>query len=169
MQQLSSLEQALAGVFKDLPHLPKVVRDWLVENAWWLVIIGVVLGAIGVLGLLPTLLVGSVVVGYYAGAVAGGSVMVSGIVSIAVLVLTIVIEAMAIQPLKQKKKRGWDLLFLAALISIAGSLVGAVIGGNVVGGIVGTLIGAAIGGYILFELRDHYLAVKKPKEVADKA
>lgn len=161
MQQLSSLEQALAGAFKDLPHLPKGFRDWLVENAWWLVIIGVVLGAIGVLGLLPTLFVGSAIVGYYAGAAAGSSVMISGLVSIAVLVATVIIEAMAIQPLKAKKKHGWDLLFLASLIGIVGSLVGAVVGGNVVGGIIGTVIGAAIGFYVLFELRGHYLAVKQ--------
>lgn len=164
MQQLHSLEESLARVFKDLPHLPKGLRDWLVENAWWIVIIGVILGAIGVLGLLPTLLVGSAFVSYYAGAMAGGSLMVSGLVSIAVLVLTIVIEAMAIQPLKAKKKRGWDLLFLASLIGIAGSLVSAVVGGNIIGGLVGTAIGAAIGFYILFELRGHYIASAKPSK-----
>ena len=166
MKQLAPLEDAIAKVHKDLPHLPKRLTTWLVENAWWLVIIGVVLGAIGVVTTLTALTAGSLFVGSIAGAAIGGMIFVSGIVSLAVLVVTIIIEAMAIQPLKEKKKRGWDLLFLASLIGIAGSLVGALLNGplGIITGVVWTAVGAAIGFYVLFELRVHYVGKKAAPE-----
>ena len=71
MQQLAPLEEAIAKVHKDLPHLPKGLTTWLVENAWWLVIIGVALGVFGVLGTITTLAAGSLLVGSLAGAAAG--------------------------------------------------------------------------------------------------
>lgn len=162
MKQLAPLEDAIAKVHKDLPHLPKGLTTWLVENAWWLVIIGVVCGAIGVITTITTLTAGSLLLGSIAGAALGGAVFISGIISIIVLVLTIAIEAMAIQPLKAKQKRGWDLLFLASLVGIAGSLVSALLGGpfSIVSGIIWTAVGAAISFYVLFELRTHYVGAK---------
>lgn len=78
MKQLAPLEEAIAKVHKDLPHLPKGLTAWLVENAWWLVIIGVALGAIGVLTTLTALTAGSLLVGSLAGAAVGGAVFVFG-------------------------------------------------------------------------------------------
>lgn len=159
MKQLAPLEDAIVKVHKDLPHLPKGLTTWLVENAWWLVIIGVVLGGIGVLTTLTALTAGSLLVGSLAGAAIGGMVFASGLVSLAVLVLTVVIEALAIQPLKAKQKRGWDLLFLASLIGVAGSLISALLNGpvGILIGIVWTAVFAAIAFYVLFELRVHYV------------
>ncbi len=33
MRQLATLEDGLVKAFKDMPHLPVAVRDWLVDNA----------------------------------------------------------------------------------------------------------------------------------------
>ena len=77
MQQLQSLEQALAGVFKDAPHLPKGFRVWVVENAWWLVLIGVVLSVLGATGLLLVVVIGSALAGKLAGVMLSGVVTVS--------------------------------------------------------------------------------------------
>ena len=172
MQQLGSLEQSIAKIHKDLPHLPKGLTTWLVENAWWLVAIGVVLGGIGILTTLTTLTTGSAILTALGGPAVGGMVFVSGLVSVAVLAVTIVIEAMAIQPLKEKKKHGWDLLFLASLVGIAGSLVSAILSGplGVVSGLFGAAVAVVIGFYVLFELRVHYVGAKeaKPAEVKPK-
>ena len=168
MKQLAPLEEAIAKVHKDLPHLPKGLTTWLVENAWWLVIIGVALGAIGVLTTLTALTAGSLLVGSLAGAAVGGAVFVSGITGLAVLVLTIVLEAMAIQPLKAKKKRGWDLIFLASLVGIAGSVVTALLSGplGIITGVIWTAVWAAISFYVLFELRVHYVGAKEAAKPA---
>lgn len=161
MEQLSSLEQALANAYKNAPHLPRGLRVWLVENAWWLVIIGVVLSSITLLAMLPAMFVGTALVTMYAGSAYGGPMMFSNLVNVAVLVVTIIIEAMAIQPLKVKQKRGWNLLFLASVVGILGSLIGAFITYNIVGGILWTAVAAILSFYVLFELRGHYLAGKK--------
>ena len=155
MKQLAPLEESLAKVFKDLPHLPKGLRDWLYENVWWLVIVGLVFSVFGVFAGLSSLAVlASLTMGMYGVAFVGAWVVAS-IISLVVLVATIVVEAMAIQPLKNKQKRGWDLLFLSLIISVVGTAVTSLVGMNVFG-LIGILIGAAIGGYLLFEMRGHY-------------
>lgn len=179
MEQLAAIEQSLAKAFKDLPHFPKGLRDWVGENAWWIVIISVVLGGISVVTtLFAATLFGPFLVGYagsVGGVATGGAVLLSGLVSVAVLVVTVVLEAMAIQPLKAKRKRGWDLIFLAWLVSFAGSVVSTVIstaiGGSsifgAVSGLVWTAFFAAIGAYVLFEFRSYYLT-PKPVDPAGK-
>ena len=168
MQQLAPLEEAIAKVHKDLPHLPKGLTTWLVENAWWLVIIGVALGVFAVLGTIATMLAGSLLVGALVGAAMGGALFLSSTISLLVMAATIVLEAMAIQPLKDKQKRGWNLLFLASLVGITGGLVSSLFSGpwGIVNGIIWTAVGAAISFYILFELRVHYVAAKEAAKPA---
>lgn len=162
MQQLASIEQSLSKLFKDLPHLPKGLTDWLADNAWWLVIIGVVLGVFGAFGALSALLLlGPVYAVFVGGLFDGGMLMLASLISIVALVATIAVEVMAIQPLKVKRKRGWDLIFLSSLISFAGSVLSSLILGNI-SSILWAVIGTAIGLYILFELRGHFVVAKAP-------
>ena len=156
MQQLAGLEDGLNTFFKGLPHLPKEWRHWLADNVWWLVLIGVVLGAFGILGLVPVVLGISIFTGIVAGPAAGALVIITGIVNMAVLVVSVVLEAMAVTPLKAKQKRGWDLLFLVSLVAFAGSVLNAIITGNI-GHILGLLVGTLIGLYLLFEVRMYFV------------
>lgn len=156
MQQLAGLEDGLNTFFKGLPHLPKEWRHWLADNVWWLVLIGIVLGAFGVLGLVPVVLGISIFTGIVAGPAAGALVIITGIVNMAVLVVSVVLEAMAVTPLKAKQKRGWDLLFLVSLVAFAGSVLNAIITGNI-GHILGLLVGTLIGLYLLFEVRMYFV------------
>ncbi|MGB4957538.1 MAG: hypothetical protein WBO49_03755 [Candidatus Saccharimonas sp.] len=169
MEALKSLEMSLVKATKDLPHLPKGLTTWLVENAWWLVLIGVVIGVIAVFPLIGAVMFIGGVSSLYLGVGYSGLYLVSSWISLAVLAATIVIEGMAIQPLKEKQKRGWNLLFAASLLGIVGSLVSALIMGNIFGGIVSAAIVAAISLYVLFELRPHYVGgaakVTSPKPV----
>lgn len=157
MDALKSLEMSLVKATKDLPHLPKGVTTWLVENAWWLVLIGVVIGVLAVFPMIGTVMFIGGVSAVYLGVSYSGMYLVSSWISLAALTATIIIEAMAIQPLKVKQKRGWNLLFAASLLGIVGSLVSAFIVGNIFGGIFTAAITAAISMYVLFELRPHYV------------
>ena len=169
MKALKSLEMSLVKATKDLPHLPKGLTTWLVENAWWLVLIGVVIGVIAVFPLIGAVMLVGGVSAVYLGLGYGAMYLVSSWVSLAVLVATIIIEGIAIQPLQVKQKRGWNLLFAASLLGVVGSLVSAFIAGNIFGGIFTAAITAAISLYVLFELRPHYVGapvkVVSPKPV----
>ena len=156
MRQIAGLEDGLNTFFKGLPHLPREWRHWLADNAWWLVFIGVILGALGILGLVPVLLGVSIFTGIIAGPAAGALVIITGIVNMAVLVVSVVLEGMAINPLKARQKRGWDLLFLVSLVTFAGAVINSIITGNV-GHILGLLVGTLVGLYILFEVRMYFV------------
>lgn len=93
-------------------------------------------------------------------------------ISLVILVITAVIYVLAYAPLKARKKAGWNLLFYALLINLAGGVVGLFADsygyGGGFGGLIGALIGFAIGGYLLFQIREAYVgkktANKKPVE-----
>ncbi|HUC79057.1 MAG TPA: hypothetical protein VMQ58_02340, partial [Candidatus Saccharimonadales bacterium] len=76
-------------------------------------------------------------------------------ISIALLILTIVVEVMAISPLKELKKKGWDLLFLAYLISIAWGVISAILNIDI-SSLISAVISAVIGAYLLFEIKSHF-------------
>jgi len=156
MQQLSGLENSLGTLFKGLPHLPKDWRHWLADNAWWLALIGVAFGCLGILGLIPVVLGISIFTGIVAGPAAGALIIITGIVNMAVLVVSVAFEAMAITPLKARQKRGWDLLFLVSLVTFTGAVLNALITGNI-GHILGLIIGTLIGLYVLFEVRMYFV------------
>src|SRR5690349_14000149 len=121
MESLKNLETMVASWYKGVPHLPKNGQKWLAENAWWLVLIGVILGTLGILSvLLGTLVVGTLLagVGGPVGAAIGGLAFVIVVVSLAFGVVDMVISAMAISPLKTMRKKGWSLLFLVSLINV---------------------------------------------------
>jgi len=156
MQQLSGLENSLDMLFKVLPRLPKDWRHWLADNVWWLALIVVAFGCLGILGLVPVVLGISIFTGIIAGPAAGALVIITGIVNMAVLVVSVVLEAMAITPLKAKQKRGWDLLFLVSLVIFTGAVLNALITGNI-NHIFGLIIGTLVGLYVLFEIRMYFV------------
>lgn len=158
MQQLAPIEQSLAKLFQGFPNLPKNVREWIADNAWWLVIIGVVLGGLAVLGLASALFFGTAVTTMFLGPL-GGVFFLPALIHLAILVVTILIEVSAIEPLKAKQKRGWSLIFLSSLISIAASLLNIVLTGDL-NGILGLIIGALISFYVLFEVRSYFVEAK---------
>lgn len=164
METISKLEKTIAGWYKQLPfHLPAEGRKWLAENAWWLVLIGVVVSVFGLLGMLRTILwageVSNSVLGnvaaYYGVATYNPWTDGSLWISLASLAIILVLEAMAINPLKLRKKRGWDLMFLTMLVSAASALVTAVVTISLYS-ILLAAVGLAIGGFFLFEVREQF-------------
>jgi uncharacterized membrane protein len=163
MEYVKKLEDMIEGWLKPVPHLPAAWRKWMAENVWWLVIISVVLEVFAVIGMYNAamLITNNPWYGYLEayGAPSHAGMTLYTMVTMAFLAVSAVLMAMAVNPLKAKHKKGWDLLFLATLVGVASSLAGAVLGLSftyLVSGIFSAVIGAAIGSYFLFEIRSYF-------------
>lgn len=121
---LASLEAKLDDMLvKNAPfQIPEAGRKWIATYAWIFTIVGVVLGAMAALTLFGILGIASVAIGGVVAATGGGIFLLFAWLALAVLVLQVALEAMAISPLKAMKKRGWDLIFYSVLISIVYNL-----------------------------------------------
>lgn len=156
MDYLNSIEDTVASWYKNLPQPPRIFKRWLVDNVWWVIVIGVVLG---VLGLLATLKDVSMSGLNYSFTLRGifstmdqAAVTITFLISIAV----VVINAFAITPLRNKYKIGWKLLFTSLILSVL-SLAVAVVLTFDVGSFISGAISAVITGYLLFSFRDQYV------------
>lgn len=172
---VSKVEDRLVTLFKPLPHFPMKVSAWLRDNAWWLVLIGVVLSVTAIIYMLGVLMGAAYVAQPYLSAAAAYGytvtinpmVIVASWISVLSLVAVLIIEAMAISPLKRKLKKGWDLLLLASLVATATSLVAGLLNLDIAG-VVMTVVAGAIGLYVLFEIRAAYTAKTGAKEATAK-
>jgi len=173
MDMLSQLERTVQGWLKGLPHLPLVVRKWLGDNIWWIVVIGAVLSGIAVLGLLIGLLTDlsaltTPYVSYYASTTFVTWVIIKTIVTLVFTALECVLLAMAVTPLKEKQKKGWVLLFAVLLLGVISAVVGAILTLNAfsfITSIIFSAIWVAISAYFLFEIHGQFAHVERSKGV----
>ena len=177
MEQLAKLEHWVHDKVKNVPHLPENVRKWLGANAWWIVLVGVVVGGISLLfafgGLLVLAsLIGAVSSSYY---VLGGPTAWTVITSLIALLFSagiVVLNGLAIQPLRKMQKKGWVLLFLSWLLAIVSIVVNGILSLNPFSFIFGLIFGAiaaAIAGYFLFEIHGQFSHDKTAVKGAKKA
>jgi len=168
MESIKKLEDMIAGWLKPIPHLPTTWRKWISENIWWLTLIGVILSILMLftaLAAISALMFSVGVVTSFAGTLAPvntGMVLVASIVSLVFWAAIIALSAMAVTPLKNMKKKGWDLLFLVFVIEVASSVVSVVLNFNAVTfipGLIGAAIGAAISAYFVFEIKSYFNGV----------
>lgn len=174
METVRTLERQLVEINKGLPKLPKGLTKWLADYGWLLVLIGVVLSVVTLFTIVPALLTTLGImsfVGVQYGIYGYGLDVLgwlSVILSIVNLLVVIYLEAVAISPLKAKKYRGWELIFIASLVSIVLGAIGSIITLEI-GSLVVTIVFYAIGLYFLFQLRDHFAPhVAKEKITAKK-
>lgn len=161
MAFVSQLEGTFTKMYKSVPHLPVAGQKWLGVNAWWIVLIGVILGAISVIVEISAIIGIATLASTYAawGVYTAANYnptwpIIAGVVLVLVEAVVVVLEGLAIAPLKARKVQGWNVLFLLFLVSIVMAVV-QLLTLNVFGFIAG-LIGAAIGGYFLFEIRTQF-------------
>lgn len=150
-KEAMGMVKSVEGVFKNVPHLPKGVVDFLVSVAPWLTGLGGVLSIYG--GVTSLFLTGRrnelmMYIDRYAG-VNSAYFAVLGLFALVVGVLYL----MAFKPLKAMKMTGWMYLFWGNVLGIVQGIASLLFG---FGGIVGTVIGAAIGFYFLFEVKPRY-------------
>jgi len=173
MDFLKKLEEKVFGWFKAAPNLPNDARKWLGENIWWIIIVGVILTVLNILRGLKTLeeqvsLQGTVAGSYYVSSSTSDWIIVTVGVSVFFLILEAILMFLSIQPLKEKQKKGWVLLFAAWLISAVGLVVNALLTLGVFSFIITLLFGAvwlAISGYFLFEIHGQFAHVERSKGV----
>jgi hypothetical protein len=159
METVHKLEETIGGWLKSFPHLPKTWTDWLAKYAWLLVLIGVILSALGAVMLLfAVLAIGAVtsVYGIVVEPLHNSWWYITTVITLVLLVVTVIIDAMAVGPLKAMKSKGWELLFLTFLVSVVSELVSVLYNfGNIISAIIAVVVSA----YILYELKPYF----KPK------
>lgn len=170
MESLHKLEATMASWFKQAPHLPVGGQKWIAQNAWWIVLIGVALSAFGILAILPLLMGASALVTVF-GSVYSGNMVLDLWIGLAFVAGVLVLEGMAVMPLKAQQKKGWDLVFMAVLLSALSAVVSAVLLMSV-SKLFGAALSLIVGSYFLFEVRSYFKAASeahsKPKFVAAK-
>jgi len=164
MELISKLEKTVLGWAKNVPHLPATAQKWLGLNIWWIVLIVAIISAIAFLSVLNNLfkyisLLGTSSSAYYINAsYANVAVMNTAITLVFIGVITALL-GFSIQPLKDRQKKGWVLLFFAALVQALSIIVNAVLSFSVGGFIVEILFGAiimAIVAYFITEIHGEF-------------
>ncbi len=161
MSVLQSIENKLdEALVKNAPfQLPEGLRKWIADYAWVFTLIGFILGTLSALFFLP--LLGFVsVVGTTANA---GRFALFSWIAFIVLVGYVVLLGLATPKLKDKQKRGWDLVFIGALALLVYNFV-AWLQLPSVGSFFGLLWNVAwavLGLYIIFQVRSYFVTVSK--------
>lgn len=176
MEFLNKLEEKVFGWFRTTPDLPRELKKWLGENVWWFVIVGLILSVINILRGLDTLqkqlsLQGSIANSYYTSSSVSDWVIVTVSTSLFFLIIEAILLFFSIQPLREKQKKGWVLLFAAWLVSGIALFVNAFLTLGIISFIVSVLFGGiwlAISGYFLFEIHGQFAHVERSKGVKNK-
>ncbi|HSX44092.1 MAG TPA: hypothetical protein VLE69_02230 [Candidatus Saccharimonadales bacterium] len=161
---IKKTEDSLEGVFKGLPPLPEGGKEGLTKAFPWIALV------FGILQLLAGLSLWHLtryvnVLNDYANSiyqVTGTRVGLSSTdkmiiyLGIIILIVDAVILLMAVSPLMKRARRGWDLLFLSALINLIYSIVSIFISGRGFGTFLLNLLTSAIGFYLLFQIRSKF-------------
>lgn len=165
MALLKQAESSLADVFKGAPPLSDSAKNSLVKAWPWIALVfGIlqILAAWGLYGLTKTAErlsdIANIYSAYYTGTTVGLSSTDRMIIYLGLVVLLVdgVILLLAFSPLKARQSRGWDLLFLGALLNLVYGIIAVFINGRGVGSLIFSLIGSAIGFYLLFQVREKY-------------
>lgn len=166
MDTIRSLEAQLVEINKSLPKLPKGFTKWLADCAWIFTLLAVIFSIITLVMLVPVLLValgistvaglGTMFAGYGFNPLITPLAWLSVLLSFVTLIISVVIESMAVSPLKQKQHRGWQLIFAVALISTAIGVVSSIVTAQL-GSLIVNLVFYAIGFYVLLQVRPYFL------------
>lgn len=168
MTALKTIETKLNDVFKGLPPMPENGKESLVKVWPW---IALVLGLLQILaawalwGLVTAAqriidTVNSYSSLYTTARSVGLSSLDKTFIYLGVVVLLVdgVILLMAFPQLQKRNRKGWDLLFLGALLNVGYAIVEIFIHDRGMSSFIFNLIGSAIGFYLLFQVRDKYKA-----------
>ena len=178
MNIIRQIETRIETWLGKLPRLPKDARDWLGDNSWWLVIIFIVTIGVDALGSLAVVLSNLMPMGasytaaYYSSATFLIFSTIKAMTSFGFSIIEIILLSVAIQPLRQRNKKGWVLVFAALLIHAIATIVGAVLSLNAFNFMVDIIFGALWLGflaYFLFEIRGDFVRVVSTKKSTEKA
>lgn len=168
---INVLEAKIEKALKPYPPLPKKVQAFLSDYLWIFVAIGAVLMTLGILGSLSAISAYSSFMGnmgayqgIYLQPVYRPFWLVSTLVSIGFSALIVYLYFKAITPLRETKAHGWNLLFVAYLVSGIQFVVNALFSFNVFEFLFSIIVGAifyTIGAYLLFQVKPHFVKAHK--------
>lgn len=139
---LQELDKTFTDLFvKKAPALPDSAKKTLVAYAPW---IALVFGLLGIPAVLAVFSLSAVATPF---AVLAGENITLMWVGAAIMAVSIVLELLAVSPLKAKKMAGWNFIYYSNLVNIAYSLVHISILG---------IVGDAIGLWILYQVKGQY-------------
>jgi uncharacterized membrane protein YfcA len=167
MISLAKAENKVGGWLKSVPHLPKNGQRWIAENAWWIVLVGIIAAAISIMFGINSISKYATFVGnassylglYVISPYAAGWIF-SAIISLALAMLVVILLATAINAIKEQQKKGWERLFIALLIGVVSVVAGAFLTFNVFDFIFNVIfggVGLAIVAYFIFEIRSYFV------------
>jgi hypothetical protein len=158
----------LEPLFTGLPSLPKNVKEWFVK-AW--PILALIFGVLQLLAVWSLWNVGHLVnnLANYANQLS--NVYGTGVVtnqlgffywfSLIVLLVDAIILLAAYPGLKARSRKGWNMLFLGALVNAVYGVITAFDGGyGGFGNLIMALISSAIAFYFLFQVSSYYTSTK---------
>lgn len=147
MNYLATLSKSLDEYYKKLPSLPKGATDFIVSIAPWLALIfGVlaILGGVAAFGILS-------VVSPFAAVSGAGQYAITGLVASLVLLVQGVVELLSFSPLRGRKERGWNLMFLSLVLSVVSSIFYL----NVYS-VISAVFWSLVGYYFLYQVKSYY-------------
>lgn len=138
------LEDTLNEYFgQKAPAIPTGAKEFIVKIAPWLTLLGVIISLPAILALFGLSLFVAPI-SYMQGANQGMTYM----LSMVILVVSIILEALAIPGLFKRTRQAWNLVFYASLLSLVQSAVSMQF--------VSLIVGAIISFYLLFQIREYY-------------
>lgn len=173
MELLTKLEKTILGWTKNIPNLPLNMRRWLAENVWWFAALGSVLTGITVIGHLLRLqdyltVLNNPFAPLYSSTTFVTLLVISTVAALVFSIASCIILGLAVNPLKEKQKKGWVLLFIAWLVAAVWTVVTTVITLNPLSVFTGIIFGAVVlaaSGYFLFEIHGQFAHVERSKGV----
>jgi hypothetical protein len=162
---LNKLENIIEDWLKPIPHLPNIWRQLISNNVWWLVVIVVVGSSIGILELINEIInitpypMMELYNDHYIYRYSNEWHVLALTIDLLFSIAITAVSAMAIQPLRNRERRGWSLLFIAYIIGIASQVTSILICFGILSFIprvILSAISAVVGAYLLFEIRTHF-------------
>ncbi len=145
-KHMGALEGWLAPIFAKFSHLPEGGRQTLAKIIPWLALV------FGVLGLLGIISAGSLMSYLSFSFIGMGMLQISMFISLLAGLIASVLEILAFKPLQSRRKKGWNFLFYAIVLTTVATLLTLLFGYSDIGSLVGSLIGF----WLLFEVRGLY-------------
>jgi hypothetical protein len=124
------------------PAIPTNIKDVIVKIAPWLVLIGVIFAIPAILALFG---LSAVLLPF---GIAGRGLGLNHMLSVILLAIAVILEALSIRGLMNRKVQGWRYAYYAVLINALSNIVAF--------DIVGAIIGFLISMYVLFQVRSYY-------------
>ena len=129
-------------------QLPKGAKDFIVQYGPWITLVVLILAAIAIIPLTLLALGLTTLTAPLSAAAGNTTISVLSYISIAIGLVTLVMEAVAIPKLLKRQLAGWKLVYYAGLLSALNSLIDM--------RLISLVLGLVVSMYILFQIREYY-------------